>query len=139
MKSNGYLRLDWARTHMNVSSSIREKFLEEKPFKGLKVGMALHVEAKTGIFALLLKEGGADVHMASCNPLSTDDSVVKSLKEDYGMDVHAKKGESEKEYYEYLYRVLDSEPDIIVDDGGDLVKILHTERKDLLKKRHRWK
>ncbi|MCL4350364.1 MAG: adenosylhomocysteinase [Candidatus Thermoplasmatota archaeon] len=133
MKSNGYLRLDWARTHMNVSSSIREKFLEEKPFKGLKVGMALHVEAKTGIFALLLKEGGADVHMASCNPLSTDDSVVKSLKEDYGMDVHAKKGESEKEYYEYLYRVLDSEPDIIVDDGGDLVKILHTERKDLLK------
>jgi adenosylhomocysteinase len=118
---------------MPVSANIRETFLKEKPLKGIRIGMALHVEAKTGVFALLLKEGGAEVHMASCNPLSTDDSVVKSLKDDYGMDVHAKKGETEKEYYEYLYRVIDSEPDVIVDDGGDLVKILHTERKDLLK------
>ena len=118
---------------MAVSANIRETFLKEKPLKGIRIGMALHVEAKTGVFALLLKEGGAEVHMASCNPLSTDDSVVKSLKDDYGMDVHAKKGETEKEYYEYLYRVIDSEPDVIVDDGGDLVKILHTERKDLLK------
>lgn len=133
MKNTGYLRLDWARSHMPVSANIREKFLKEKPLKGIRIGMALHVEAKTGVFALLLKEGGAEVHMASCNPLSTDDSVVKSLKDDYGMDVHAKKGETEKEYYEYLYRVIDSEPDVIVDDGGDLVKILHTERKDLLK------
>ncbi len=133
MKNTGYLRLDWARSHMPVSANIRETFLKEKPLKGIRIGMALHVEAKTGVFALLLKEGGAEVHMASCNPLSTDDSVVKSLKDDYGMDVHAKKGETEKEYYEYLYRVIDSEPDVIVDDGGDLVKILHTERKDLLK------
>ena len=118
---------------MPVSANIRETFLKEKPLKGIRIGMALHVEAKTGVFALLLKEGGAEVHMASCNPLSTDDSVVKSLKDDYGMDVHARKGETEKEYYEYLYRVIDSEPDVIVDDGGDLVKILHTERKDLLK------
>lgn len=133
MKNTGYLRLDWARSHMPVSANIRETFLKEKPLKGIRIGMALHVEAKTGVFALLLKEGGAEVHMASCNPLSTDDSVVKSLKDDYGMDVHAKKGETEKEYYEYLYRVIDSEPDVIVDDGGDLVKILHTERIDLLK------
>ncbi|MGP6206529.1 adenosylhomocysteinase [Cuniculiplasma sp. SKW3] len=132
LRNKGFLRLEWARSHMPVSSYVRERFLREKPFKNLRVGMALHVEAKTGIFALLLKEGGADVHMASCNPLSTDDSVVSSLKEDYGMDVHARKGESEEEYYEYLNKVLDSKPNIIVDDGGDLVKILHTDRMDLI-------
>ncbi len=132
LQNKGYLRLDWARTHMPVSASIRERFLKEKPFKGIRVGMALHVEAKTGIFALLLKEGGAEVHMASCNPLSTDDSVVASLKNDYKMDVNAKKGETEEEYYDYLHRVLDSKPNIIVDDGGDLVKLLHIDRMDLI-------
>lgn len=132
LQNKGYLRLDWARTHMPVSASIRERFLKEQPFKGIRVGMALHVEAKTGIFALLLKEGGAEVHMASCNPLSTDDSVVASLKNDYKMDVNAKKGETEEEYYDYLHRVLDSKPNIIVDDGGDLVKLLHIDRMDLI-------
>ena len=106
---------------MPVSANIRETFLKEKPLKGIRIGMALHVEAKTGVFALLLKEGGAEVHMASCNPLSTDDSVVKSLKDDYGMDVHARKGETEKEYYEYLYRVIDSEPDVIVNESKETV------------------
>ncbi len=131
MKSNGYLRLDWARRHMPVVASIRERFIKEQPFKGIRIGMALHVEAKTGILALLMKEGGADVTMSSCNPLSTDDAVVKSLIEDYGMKVFAKKGETEKEYYEYLNRVIDSKPQIIVDDGGDLVKLLHTSRSEM--------
>ena len=131
MKSNGYLRLDWARRHMPVVASIRERFIREQPFKGIRIGMALHVEAKTGILALLMKEGGADVTMSSCNPLSTDDAVVKSLIEDYGMKVFAKKGETEKEYYEYLNRVIDSKPQIIVDDGGDLVKLLHTSRSEM--------
>lgn len=131
MKSNGYLRLDWARTHMPVVESIRERMIKEKPFRGLRIGMALHVEAKTGILALLMQEGGADVTMSSCNPLSTDDAVVKSLKEDYGMKVFAKKGETEEEYYEYLNRVLDSKPQIVVDDGGDLVKLLHTSRSEM--------
>lgn len=133
MKSNGYLRLEWARTHMPVVASIRERMIKEKPFKGVKLGMALHVEAKTGILALLMQEGGADVTMSSCNPLSTDDAVVKSLKEDYGMKVYAKKGETEEEYYEYLNKVLDSNPQIIVDDGGDLVKLLHTTRSEMRK------
>ena len=131
MKSNGYLRLDWARRHMPVVASIRERFIKEQPFKGIRIGMALHVEAKTGILALLMKEGGADVTMSSCNPLSTDDAVVKSLIDDYGMKVFAKKGETEKEYYEYLNRVIDSKPQIIVDDGGDLVKLLHTSRSEM--------
>jgi S-adenosylhomocysteine hydrolase len=133
MKSNGYLRLEWARTHMPVVASIRERMIKEKPFKGIKLGMALHVEAKTGILAQLMQEGGADVTMSSCNPLSTDDAVVKSLKDDYGMKVYAKKGETEEEYYSYLNKVLDSNPQIIVDDGGDLVKLLHTTRSEMRK------
>ncbi|MEM0157637.1 MAG: adenosylhomocysteinase [Thermoplasmataceae archaeon] len=116
---------------MDVISAIRKRFTEEKPLKGVNIAMALHVEAKTGVFALLLKEGGANIRMASCNPLSSDDSVVQSLKEDYGMEVYARKGETEKEYYEYLNRALDIKPQIIIDDGGDLTKIVHMERKDL--------
>jgi adenosylhomocysteinase len=130
--SKGYLRLGWARERMDVTSQIRERFIREKPLKGVKISMALHVEAKTGIFALLLREGGADIKMASCNPLSSDDSVVQSLKDDYKMDVYAKKGESEEEYYEYLNKTLDLKPNVIIDDGGDLVKIVTEERTDLL-------
>lgn len=116
---------------MDVISEIRKRFVEEKPFEGVKISMALHVEAKTGIFALLLKEGGAKIRMASCNPLSSDDSVVSSLKEDHGMEVYAKKGETNEEYYEYLNKVLDLEPDVIIDDGGDLTKLVHGTRSEL--------
>lgn len=130
--NKGYLRLGWARERMDVSTQIRERFVKEQPLKGVKISMALHVEAKTGVFALLLREGGADVRMASCNPLSSDDSVVESLKNDYKMDVYARKGETEEEYYEYLNKTLDLKPNVIVDDGGDLVKIVTEERTDLL-------
>ncbi|BAB60158.1 adenosylhomocysteinase [Thermoplasma volcanium GSS1] len=132
-EGKGFLRLEWARDHMPVIAEIRKRFLDEKPFKGINIAMALHVEAKTGIFSLLLKEGGANVRMASCNPLSSDDSVVESLKTDYGMPVFARKGETQEEYYENLQRTLEKPPDIIIDDGGDLTKLVHTERKDLSK------
>ncbi len=122
----GKLKLDWARAHMPVLSLIESEFKERRPFAGLKIGMALHVEAKTGILALTLREGGAEVRLASCNPLSTDDSVVEALQY-LGMEVFAKKGESSEEYYENLHRVLEMEPDIIVDDGGDLTTLLHTD------------
>ena len=133
MVSNGFLRLSWARDHMPVSAEIRKRFEKDQPFKGLNISMALHVEAKTGVFALLLKEGGANITMSSCNPLSSDDAVVESLKKDYSMKVYAKKGETEEEYYEYLHRTLDTPPDIIIDDGGDLTKLVLDERKDLIK------
>ncbi len=132
MVSNGYLRLKWARDHMGVSSYIRDRFLREKPFNGIKIAMALHVEAKTGIFALLLKEGGADVSLASCNPLSSDDSVVESLKNDYNFKVYAKKGETEEEYYEYIEKTVKDVPDIIIDDGGDLTNLV-SSRPELVK------
>ncbi len=117
---------------MDVSAAIRSRFKKELPFKGIRIGMALHVEAKTGIFALLLKEGGADVRLSSCNPLSSDNSVVSALKADHGMKVFAKRGESREEYYSNLNSVLDHSPNLVIDDGGDLVKLLHEERKDLL-------
>ncbi|MCL4330043.1 MAG: adenosylhomocysteinase [Candidatus Thermoplasmatota archaeon] len=128
----GLMRLNWARDHMDVCGRLRKRFAEEKPFKGLKISMALHVEAKTGIFALLLKEGGAHLRMASCNPLSSDDNVVESLRKDHGMEVYAKKGMSQEEYYENLNKTLDLRPNVIIDDGGDLVNIVHDTRQDLL-------
>ncbi|MEM0158263.1 MAG: adenosylhomocysteinase [Thermoplasmataceae archaeon] len=132
MTQIGELRLQWAEAHMDVIGAIRNRFKRERPFKGIRISMALHVEAKTGIFALLLKDGGATVRMASCNPLSSDDSVVAALKENHGMEVFARKGESREEYYEYLNKALDLRPNVIIDDGGDLTKIVHLERKDLL-------
>ncbi len=132
MESNGFLRLKWARDHMPVSASIRERFLREKPFKGIKIAMALHVEAKTGIFALLLSEGGAEVRLASCNPLSSDDSVVDSLRKDYNYMVYAKKGETETEYYDNIKKTVEIAPDIIIDDGGDLTNLVASDP-DLVK------
>ncbi|MCL2607754.1 MAG: adenosylhomocysteinase [Methanomassiliicoccaceae archaeon] len=129
----GMRRLKWAESHMPVLGEIRKRFKKEKPLKGLKVGMALHVEAKTGILAIALAEAGAHVRLASCNPLSTDDSVALALKEGYGLEVYAKKGETQDEYYGNLNKVLDMSPDLIIDDGADLIAILHTSRTDLLK------
>jgi adenosylhomocysteinase len=128
----GVRRLEWARTHMNLLHEIREKLKKEGAFKGLKVGMALHVEAKTGILALTIKEAGADVRLASCNPLSTDNSVSLALKEEFGLETYAKKWESKEEYYSNLNSVLDFEPDLLIDDGGDLIFLTHSERTELL-------
>ncbi|MDR0334428.1 MAG: adenosylhomocysteinase [Methanomassiliicoccaceae archaeon] len=129
----GMRRLSWAEAHMPVLREIRERLKKERPLKGLKVGMALHVEAKTGILALTLAAAGAEVRLASCNPLSTDDSVAIALKEGHGMKVYAKKWQSQAEYYDSLNEVLDMAPDLIIDDGADLIAILHTARTDLLK------
>jgi len=128
----GMRRLKWAEAHMPVLGEIRERFRKEKPLKGLKIGMALHTEAKTGILAITLAEAGAEIRLASCNPLSTDDSVALALREGYGLEVYAKKGETQDEYYDNLNKVLDMSPDLIIDDGADLIAILHTTRKDLL-------
>ncbi|MBO7410021.1 MAG: adenosylhomocysteinase [Candidatus Methanomethylophilaceae archaeon] len=128
----GVLRLHWAEAHMPVLAAVRERFRKEKPFKGLKVGMALHTEAKTGILAVTIAEAGAEVRLASCNPLSTDDSVALALREKYGLKVYAKKGETSEEYYQNLNNVLDMKPDYIIDDGADLITRGHTSRKDVL-------
>ena len=128
----GARRIEWARDHMPVLAAIREELKRKKTLRGLRIGMALHVEAKTGVLALSLQEAGAKVRLASCNPLSTDDSVATALAELYHLEVYAKKWETMEEYYANLNRVLDLKPDLVIDDGADLVSILHTKRTDLL-------
>ncbi|MFO1536048.1 MAG: adenosylhomocysteinase [Thermoplasmatota archaeon] len=129
----GVRRIAWARTHMQVLASIRSRFEEEQPFEGLRIGMALHVEAKTANLALTLAAGGADVRLAGCNPESTDDRVVLALNEEHGLPTTAKKGQDRSEYYASLDWVLDHKPHLVIDDGGDLGFLAHTKRKDALK------
>ena len=128
----GSLRLHWAESHMPVLKEIRKRFSDEKPLAGLKVGMALHTEAKTGMLAVTLADAGAEIRLASCNPLSTDDSVALALREEYGLKVYAKKWESSEEYYRNLNAVLDMSPDFIIDDGADLIAMSHTSRREVL-------
>ncbi|MGD0056385.1 MAG: adenosylhomocysteinase [Methanomassiliicoccales archaeon] len=128
----GIRRLEWASTHMKVLAEIRRRMVKERPLDGLNIGMALHVEAKTGMLAIALAEAGAKIRLASCNPLSTDDSVSLALREHYGLEVHAKKWETTEEYYGNLNSVLDLGPDFLIDDGADLITMAHTDRKNLL-------
>ena len=124
----GVRRLEWAETHMRVLAEIERRLVDEKVLKGVKIGMALHVEAKTGMLAIALARAGAKVRLASCNPLSTDDSVALALREKFGIETYAKKWETTEEYYRNLNAVLDMSPDYVIDDGADLITILHTER-----------
>lgn len=129
----GHLKIDWADAHMPVLNRIREQFERELPFKGLNVAISLHLEAKTAYLAKVVKAGGANVTITGSNPLSTQDDVCAALVED-GITVFAKYNPSPEEYKSHLIKALETEPDLIIDDGGDLVTILHAERPDLLAK-----
>jgi len=128
---NGEKKIQWAKQHMPVLGLIRERFKEEKPFKGITIGMALHLEAKTAVLAETLMEGGAKIAITGCNPLSTQDDVAAACAKK-GMHVYAWRGETVEEYYENLNKVLDHKPDIVIDDGCDLIFLLHTKRTELL-------
>ncbi len=125
----GRLKVEWARSHMPVLEGIRERFERERPFKSLTISAVLHVESKTAALGLALAAGGADVRMAAGNPLSTDDDAVAVLHE-AGIDTRAKKGESVAEYRSGVQAMLDADPDVIIDDGADLVALVHEERTD---------
>ena len=101
----GRRRIEWARRHMGVLGAIRTRFEDEQPFAGLRIGMALHVEAKTCNLALALQAGGADVRLVGCNPDSTDDRVVVAMNEHYELPTTAKKGQSSEEYYLSLIHI----------------------------------
>ncbi|NPA62182.1 MAG: adenosylhomocysteinase [Methanococci archaeon] len=128
---DGEKKIQWAKQHMPVLGLIRERFKEEKPFKGITIGMALHLEAKTAVLAETLMEGGAKIAITGCNPLSTQDDVAAACAKK-GMHVYAWRGETVEEYYENLNKVLDHKPDIVIDDGCDLIFLLHTKRTELL-------
>ena len=125
--ARGRLKVGWARSHMPVLEGIRSRFEREQPFKGLTISAVLHVEAKTAVLALALQAGGAKVHLAAGNPLSTDDDAVAALN-DAGVRTLAKKGESTEEYRSAVRAMLDADPDVIIDDGADLVALAHTDR-----------
>jgi adenosylhomocysteinase len=131
---SGNMKMDWARKHMPVLALVRENFEKEKPLKGLKVGMALHVEAKTAVLVETLAAGGAEVAISGCNPLSTQDDVSQALDTRENISCFAEYGCCTSEYYEAIDKVLDIKPDITIDDGADLIFKLHKERTDLLEK-----
>lgn len=127
----GKLKIDWVQAHMPVLNRIRAQFEKEQPFKGLKVTISLHLEAKTAYLAKVVQAGGAQVTITGSNPLSTQDDVCAALVQD-GITVFAKYNPDPKEYKDLMIKTLETKPDLIIDDGGDLVTILHAERQDLL-------
>ncbi|MFC4599402.1 adenosylhomocysteinase [Cohnella hongkongensis] len=127
----GKLKIDWVQAHMPVLNRIREEFERDLPFKGLRVAISLHLEAKTAYLAKVVQAGGAEVVITGSNPLSTQDDVCAALVED-GIAVYAKYNPDPQEYKELMIKTLETKPDLIIDDGGDLVSILHSERQDLL-------
>lgn len=129
---SGHKKIDWVKGYMPVLSFIEKKFTEEQPLKGKKITMSIHLEAKTAYLAKVLKAGGADVTVTGSNPLSTQDDVASALAED-GLKVYAWYNSTSEEYNNHLNSALDIEPNIILDDGGDLVNLLHTTRQELIK------
>jgi adenosylhomocysteinase len=128
----GGRKIDWAASHMPLLNRIREQFQQERPFAGKKVAICLHLEAKTAYLALVIQAGGAEVAVAASNPLSTQDDVVAALV-DRGVTAYAWHGATAEEYKMHLNKLLDFHPDAIIDDGGDLVSLLHNERPEQTK------
>ncbi|HEX8100665.1 MAG TPA: adenosylhomocysteinase [Actinomycetota bacterium] len=129
----GRLRIEWADQEMRVLTQIRERFEKEKPLDGIRIAACLHVTTETANLVRTLVAGGAEVALCASNPLSTQDDVAAALCEEQGIDVYAIKGEDNETYYRHINSVLDHNPHITMDDGMDLVAMLHRERPDQLK------
>lgn len=124
--------IEWAEREMPVLRLIQKRFAKEKPLKGVTLAACLHVTSETANLMRTLKAGGADVYLAASNPLSTNDAVAAALVKEYGIPTFAIKGEDNKTYFKHLNAVLDSKPNLTMDDGADLVSVMHTTRKELL-------
>ncbi len=129
----GQEKIDWAYRNMPVLRAIEAELIEEQPFKGLKIAVSVHVEAKTACLARALMRGGAEVALTGCNPLSTQDDVAAALVKNAGMSVYTIHGDSDEEYINHLRMALSFGPDIVIDDGGDFAMLLHSELKSLTK------
>jgi adenosylhomocysteinase len=129
LASTGKKRIEWAAKDMPVLESIKKDFNQKKPLKNIKISACLHVTAETANLMRTLKAGGADVLLCASNPLSTQDDVAASLVKDYGIPVYAIKGEDRNTYYKHLNAVLAHKPTITMDDGADLISLLHNKYK----------
>ena len=124
----GKKRIEWANQSMKVLQIIRKEFIKNQPLKGLRVSACLHVTSETANLMIALRDGGADVVLCASNPLSTQDDVAASLVRDYNIPVFAIKGEDNDSYYSHIMAAVDHKPQITMDDGADLVTVLHTKR-----------
>ena len=128
---SGHDKIEWVKNFMPVMAAVDEEFSKSKPFAGKKMVITLHLEAKTAYMAEIFHHAGAEVALTGSNPLSTQDDVAAALVED-GVNVFAWHGCTDEEYDTFINRALDIKPDIVIDDGGDLVHMLHTKRRELL-------
>jgi len=132
LAAKGKMRIEWAGQSMRVLKLIQERFIEEKPLKGVRISACLHVTTETANLAITLRDGGADVVLCASNPLSTQDDVAASLVKDYQVPVYAIRGEDNESYYSHIQSALDHRPQITMDDGADLVTTILTKGKDLV-------
>ena len=130
---SGQQKIDWVKAHMPVLRSIEKDFIETKPFKNLKVALSIHLEAKTAYLCTVLAAGGAEMYVTGSNPLSTQDDVAAALAHN-GLNVFAWYNATSEEYMSHLREVIKVGPDVIIDDGGDLVNLIHNEYPELLDK-----
>jgi len=131
LAEQGRMNIELAQAHMKSLLEVKKRFEKEKPLKGIRVGMALHVTKETAVLVKTLIAGGAEVAITGCNPLSTQDDVAAALAED-GVNVWAYKGETKEDYYKYLNHVIAFKPHITIDDGCDLVTEIHSKHKELI-------
>jgi len=125
----GKKRIEWANQSMKVLQIIRKEFIKNQPLQGVRVSACLHVTAETANLMIALRDGGADAALCASNPLSTQDDVAASLVRDYNIPVFAIKGEDSDSYYSHIMAAVDHKPQLTMDDGADLVSVLHTKRK----------
>jgi adenosylhomocysteinase len=130
LAAEGKKRILWAANDMPVLGKVSERFLAEKPLAGMRLSCCLHVTAETANLVRTLKDGGADVLLCASNPLSTQDDVAASLVHDFGIAVYAITGEDTETFYQHLNAAIDHKPNVTMDDGADLVNLLHTKRSE---------
>ena len=133
LATEGVRRIEWAEREMPVLRLIRQRFARERPLDGLRIGACLHVTTETANLMRTLAAGGAEVYLAASNPLSTKDDVAAALVAEYGIATFARRGEDRDTYYAHLNQVADTRPQITMDDGCDLVSLLHSDRPDQVK------
>jgi len=132
LAAEGLRRIEWSQKEMPVLKQIHKRFIKEKPLNGMRIGACLHITTETAYLAKILKDGGAEVAMCASNPLSTQDDVAAALVSEYEIPTFSIRGEDNNTYYDHLTKVCDFEPNMTMDDGADMVAMIHKDRTKLI-------